>query len=184
MGLSFAPMPEASSSLFDPIHTFGYGFLLGCVFLVLAMWGHWKTKREFSRYRRHLSDKLELDSRNVQELNKERTRLAQENENLRVQVARLNEKPENKLQREVEILARAEKQMMINAPGFAPAWEMAKSAAMASIETEERGLSFPQKIFRKLLGPSSGGSAPQNSNGTDSSSNHDTKGIESGATAA
>ena len=185
MGLSSPPMPEASISLFDPLHTFGYGFLLGCVFLVLALWGHWKTKREFSRYRRHLSDKLELDSRNVQELNKERTRLAQENENLRVQVARLNEKPENKLQREVEILARAEKQMMINAPGFAPAWEMAKSAAMSSIESEERGLSLPQKIFRKLLGPSSSaGSSQQNANGADSSSSHETKGIESGATAA
>jgi uncharacterized UPF0160 family protein len=66
-----------------------------------------------------------------------------------------NEKPDNKLQRELEILARAEKHMMINAPGFAPAWEMAKSQALSQIETEEKGMSFPQKIFRKLIGPSS-----------------------------
>jgi len=177
-------MTEAANPLFSPTNTFLAGFLLGVVFLVLALWSHWKTKREFARYRRHLSDKLELDSRNVQELNKERTRLTQENENLRVQVARLNERPDNKLQREVEILARAEKQMMINAPGFAPAWEMAKSAAMASLETEERGMSLPQKIFRKLLGPTSGGaSAASNGNG-DSSSGNGTKGIEPGASAA
>lgn len=125
--------------------------------MVMALFSHWKTKREFKRYQRHLSDKLELDSRNIQELNKERTRLAQENEHLRLQVARLNEKPENKLQRELEILARAEKHMMINAPGFAPAWEMAKSQAMSQLETEEKGMSFPQKIFRKLLGPGSQG---------------------------
>lgn len=177
-------MTEAASPLFSPINTFLYGFLLCGVFLVLALWSHWKTKREFARYRRHLSDKLELDSRNVQELNKERTRLTQENENLRVQVARLNERPDNKLQREVEILARAEKQMMINAPGFAPAWEMAKSAAMAALETEERGMSLPQKIFRKLLGPSSGGSNAASGGNGDSSSGNATKGIESGASVA
>jgi hypothetical protein len=37
---------------------------------------------------------------------------------------------------------------------------MAKSQALAQLETEEKGLSFPQKIFRKLLGPSSGGAHP------------------------
>jgi hypothetical protein len=34
---------------------------------------------------------------------------------------------------------------------------MAKSQALSQLETEERGMSFPQKIFRKLLGPSSNG---------------------------
>lgn len=151
-------MPESIETLFSPLNTFIMGFLLGAVFLVLALLSHWRTKREFKRYQRHLSDKLELDSRNLQELNKERARLSQENEHLRLQVARLNEKPDNKLHRELEILARAEKHMMINAPGFAPAWEMAKSQAMSQLETEEKGLSFPQKIFRKLIGP--GAAAP------------------------
>jgi regulator of replication initiation timing len=146
----------------------------------MALWNHWKTKREFARYKTHLSDKLELDSRNVQELNKERTRLAQENENLRVQVARLNERPDNKLQREVEILARAEKHMMMNAPGFAPAWEMAKSQAAASLQTEETGQSIPQRIFRKLLGTSSSGGAA--TSGGDASTAG--KNADAGATAA
>jgi len=148
-------------NIFTPINTFGMGFVLGCVFLVMAIFSHWKTKGEFKRYRSHLSDKLELDARQLQETNKERARLAQENEHLRIQVNRLNEKPDNKLQRELEIMARAEKHMLINAPGFAPAWEMAKSQAMSQIETEEKGMSFPQKIFRKLLGPgASNGNTP------------------------
>lgn len=150
-------MSELTQNLFSPLNTFLYGFVLGCVFLVLSLWSHWKTKREFARYRTHLSDKLELDSRNIQDLNKERARLSQENENLRLQIGRLNEKPDNKLQRELEVLARAEKHMMINAPGFAPAWEMAKTQALSSIESEERGMSFPQKIFRRLLGPVTSG---------------------------
>lgn len=170
------PMPDIAHNLSNPVNTFIYGFLLGGVFLLMALWNHWKTKREFRRYKTHLSDKLELDSRNVQELNRERTRLAQENENLRVQVARLNEKPDNKVQRELEVLARAEKHMMINAPGFAPAWEMAKTQAASSLQAEETGQSFPQKIFRKLLGSSSGGtSSPSETAG---------KTADGGATAA
>lgn len=163
----------------NPLYTFGMGFALGCVFLFMSYFNHWKTKGEFKRYKTHLSDKLELDARQMQETSKDKTKLAQENESLRMQVARLNEKPENKLQRELEIMARAEKHMIINAPGFAPAWEMAKSQALSQIETEEKGLSFPQKIFRKLIGPGSTGSTvalPESAlnavkNGNDSTSN-------------
>jgi len=163
----------------NPLYTFGMGFALGCVFLVMSYVNHWKTKGEFKRYKSHLSDKLELDARQMQETSKDKTKLAQENESLRMQVTRLNEKPENKLQRELEIMARAEKHMIINAPGFAPAWEMAKSQALSQIETEEKGLSFPQKIFRKLIGPGSTGSTvalPESAlnavkNGNDSTSN-------------
>jgi hypothetical protein len=133
------------------------GFGLGAIFLIMSHFNHWKTKGEFKRYKQHLSDKLELDAKQMQETIKEKLKLAQENESLRMQITRLNEKPDNKLQRELEILARAEKHMMINAPGFAPAWEMAKSQALSQIETEEKGMSFPQKIFRKLIGPSSSG---------------------------
>lgn len=142
----------------NPLYTFGLGFALGGIFLLMSHFNHWKTKGEFKRYKTHLSDKLELDAKQMQDTNKEKARLAQENESLRMQVSRLNEKPDNKLQRELEILARAEKHMMINAPGFAPAWEMAKSQALSQIETEEKGMSFPQKIFRKLIGPGSTGS--------------------------
>jgi hypothetical protein len=142
-------------NLFSPLNTFIYGFLLCGIFLVQSLWGHWKTKRELKRYKGMLSDKLDLDSKQNQDNNKERASLKQENENLRMQVARLNERPDNKMQRELEILARAEKQMVISAPGFAPAWEMAKSTALGQLESEEKGQSFPQKIFRKLIGSGS-----------------------------
>ena len=166
-------------NLFSPLNTFIYGFLLCGIFLVQSLWGHWKTKRELKRYKGMLSDKLDLDSKQNQDNNKERASLKQENENLRMQVARLNERPDNKMQRELEILARAEKQMVISAPGFAPAWEMAKSQAMSQIETEEKGMSLPQKIFRKLIGPSSGAanaslperSADASKNGSEAMSN-------------
>ncbi len=143
----------------NPFYTFCMGLGLGAVFLIMAVISHWKTKGEFRRYKTHLSDKLELEARQMQDTNKEKARLAAENESLRVQVARLNEKPDNKLTRELEILARAEKHMMINAPGFAPAWELAKSSALTQLEAEEKGSSFPQKIFRKLIGSGSNGTS-------------------------
>lgn len=141
--------------LLSPQNTFIYGIVLCGIFLVQSWWAHFKTKRELKRYKGMLSDKLDLDSRQSQDINKERNALKQENENLRMQVARLNERSDNKMQRELEILARAEKQMVISAPGFAPAWEMAKSAALSQLENEEKGHSFPQKIFRKLIGSGS-----------------------------
>jgi hypothetical protein len=147
----------AITEIFTPLNTFLMGFVLGCVFLILSLYSHWKTKREFKRYRTHLSDKLELDAKQIQDTGKEKSRLAQENENLRLQVARLSERSDNKLNRELEIFARAEKHMLINAPGFAPAWELAKSQAQSQMQSEESGQSFPQRIFRKLLG--SGNSA-------------------------
>jgi hypothetical protein len=141
--------------LLSPQNTFIYGIVLCGIFLAQSLWAHWKTKRELKRYKGMLSDKLDLDSKQSQDLSKERAALKQENENLRMQVARLNERSDNKMQRELEILARAEKQMVISAPGFAPAWEMAKSTALGQLENEEKGQSFPQKIFRKLIGSGS-----------------------------
>ena len=120
-------LADLTDSLFTPLNSFFIGFVLGCIFLVMALYSHWKTKREFKRYRSHLSDKLELDAKQLNDSGKEKARLTQENENLRLQVARLNERSDNKMQRELEIFARAEKHMLINAPGFAPAWELAKS---------------------------------------------------------
>ena len=134
------------------IWALGIGFALGFALFIHSFRNHWKTSREFKRYKKMISDKLELDQRQMGELTKERDRLTKDNEHLRVQVARLNDRTDNKVQREMEIFARAEKHMMITAPGFAPAWEIAKSNAHAQMEEEERGNSFPQRIFRKLIG--------------------------------
>jgi biopolymer transport protein ExbB/TolQ len=128
------------------------GLVIGLFFFLLALRAYWSVSREFRRYKKMLGDKMELEHRQLNELTKERDKFTKENENLRLQVARLNDRTDNKVQRELEIYARAEKQMNISAPGFAPAWEIAKSQALTQLETEERGNSFPQRMFRKLVG--------------------------------
>jgi len=133
-------------------YPFVWGLCLGLLFAVLSLWGHFKTKREFRRYRRHLSDKLELEARQYELIRKEKETLTKENENLRLRVGQLNEKPEQKQSRDLEIYARAEKRMMVQAPGFAGAWETAKSAAAEEMSAEDQGRSLPKRLFSRLFG--------------------------------
>ena len=52
--------------------------------------------------------------------------------------------------------------MVVNAPGFAPAWESAKDAAHHELREEEQGKSLPRRIFRKFFAGGGGnGEAPK-----------------------
>ncbi len=137
------------------LYALGIGLALGLLLLFFSMRSHWRTNGEFRRYKKMLSDKLELEQRQINDLGGERERLQKENENLRVKVQQLNERPDNKTVRDLEIYARAEKQMKIGAPGFAGAWELAKESAQNQIAEEEKGSSLPKRIFRAIVGGSS-----------------------------
>ncbi len=130
---------------------FTWGLLLGLLFFGMTLWNYWKVKLEFSRYRKHLSDKMEIEADQFTKIKSDKEKLAQENENLRIKVGSTKDSPSKELERELEIFARAEKAMILNAPGFAQAWESAKSVAMDEVLEEERGKSLPRRIFRKFL---------------------------------
>jgi hypothetical protein len=134
------------------IGQFALGFYLGCVFLIIACYNYLRLKGEMSRFRRHLSDKLEIEAETMKKIKAEQENLRKENETLRVKVNALNEIPDRKLQRDLEVYARAEKRMLINAPGFAPAWETAKSDAHTELAEEEAGRQAPKRIFARLFG--------------------------------
>jgi hypothetical protein len=138
---------------------FALGFYLGCVFLIIASYNYLRLKGEFGRFRRHLSDKLEIEAESMKKIKAEQESLRKENESLRVKVNALNEIPDRKLQRDLEVYARAEKRMLINAPGFAPAWETAKSDAHNDIAEEEAGRQAPKRIFARLFGGGSSSTA-------------------------
>jgi hypothetical protein len=134
---------------------FTWGLSLGLLFFVLSAWGHFKTKTDFRRYRKHLSDKLDLDAAQLEAIKREKESLLKENENLRLRIGMLAEKPDAKIARDLEILARAEKRMVLRAPGFAPAWEAAKSEAADEVAHEEMGKSLPKRFFNRLFGNAS-----------------------------
>lgn len=135
-------------------HPFSWGLSLGLLFFCLSLWGHLKTKRELIRYKKMLSDKLELEARQYEGIRKEKESVAKENENLRVRVQQLMEKPDARIVRDLETLTRAEKRMVVQAPGFAPAWETAKAQAAEELAAEDAGKSLPKRLFNRLFGNS------------------------------
>ena len=138
---------------------FAFGCYFASLFTILALYHLLRVKGELARFRRHLSDKLEIEADTMKKIKAELETLRKENEGLRVKVNALNELPERKIQRDLEIYARAERRMLISAPGFAPAWETAKSDAHTELSEEEAGKSQPKRGFLGLFG---GRTAAQN----------------------
>src|SRR5450432_2223184 len=134
------------------MHPFTWGLTLGLVFTVLALCQYFRLAGEMKRYKRHLSDKLEIEADSTKKIRNEQEMLRKENENLRVKITSFNELPDRKMQRDLEVFARAEKRMFVNVPGFAPAWDNAKNVALAELEDEETGRSIPKRVFAKFFG--------------------------------
>lgn len=131
---------------------FALGFYTCGVLLIIALYHHLKLKLDHARYKRMLSDKLEIEAATLSKLKQETDALKKENENLRVKIQGLNTQPENKFSRELEIYARAEKKMTVAAPGFAASWEQAKQSAHDEVSAEEAGTSAPKKFFQRFFG--------------------------------
>ena len=129
----------------------GVGAVLGLIVIVFALMRLWDTKGEVRRLKRHLADKLELEADATNRLRLDLQELKQQNENLRIKVANLNQYPDKRLQRELEIYARAERFMVSSSPGFPAVWEEAKRTAMTGLEQEETGKSLPKRVFNALL---------------------------------
>ena len=127
------------------------GAVLGLIVIAFALMRLWDTKNEVKRLKRHLSDKLELESEATNRLRHDLQELKQQNENLRIKVANLNQIPDKRLHRELEIFARAERFMVSSSPGFPAVWEEAKRSAMNDLEQEETGKSLPKRVFNALL---------------------------------
>ena len=134
---------------------FALGLELGLFLTALAVYRVIRLKLELRRFKQHLSERLELDAESVQKIRREQEAARHENEQLRMRVAGFNATPEGRLQQDLEVYARAEKRMLVNVPGFAPAWENAKAAALSELADEDAGKSLPKRVFSRLFGTSS-----------------------------
>ncbi|MGF1657646.1 MAG: hypothetical protein ACFCU3_11800 [Verrucomicrobiales bacterium] len=130
---------------------FTWGLALGLFFVTLLFWQNFKLKMLLNRQSRMVGEKMQIEAENWGQLKSDLEKLRKENENLRIKIADCSRTPERRLAREFEILARAEKKMILSAPGFAPAWEIAKSEAQQQLEEEDQGKSLPRQIFSRLL---------------------------------
>ena len=99
----------------------------------------------------HLNTHLKISATGNDQLQRELQTLKEQNENLRVNLQGLQQKPGRPEIRQWQIMEFAVARMREQAPGFAPAWEQAMRAATADLEASESGFT---KLLRKVL-PSS-----------------------------
>lgn len=133
-------------------HPFTWGFALGLIPAAVLLFRWWGAVSELRRMRKHLHDRMEIESEALAGLKRERDALKKENENLRLKISSQNQIPGYRIERDLEIFARAEKRMLVGVPGFAPAWENAKAESARELEAEEHGRSLPQRVFTRLFG--------------------------------
>jgi hypothetical protein len=134
------------------LHPFAFGLYIGLALWVIAYYHLLRLKSEHTRYKRMLGDKMEIEAAAVSKLKQELDAAKKENENLRIKVQTQNESGDHRLVRDLEIYARAEKKMMIAAPGFASPWEQAKQASNQEIADEDTGKSPPKRFFQRFFG--------------------------------
>jgi hypothetical protein len=134
------------------LHPFALGLYTGLFLMCLALYHHFKLKLEHSRYKRMLGDKMEIEAATMSKMKHELEAVKKENENLRIKVQTLTETSDGKIARDLEVFARAEKRMMVAAPGFAGPWEQAKQAAYHDLAEEDTGKSAPKRFFQRFFG--------------------------------
>lgn len=140
-------------------HPFSGGLLLG----LLLTFFTWKSgfsarrnlKRELKRIesdsrelQHHLNTQLKINAEGNDTLQKKLEELREQNENLRVNVSALQQKPGRAELRQLNIIENAIGLMREQAPGFAQAWEKAIRQAEFEYESSEGGL---KKLVRKVL---------------------------------
>ena len=103
----------------------------------------------------HLNTQLKINASGNEVLNTELEALRRQNENLRVNLATLQQRPGRAEQRLLQVHESAIRALREQAPGFAVAWEKACRQAEAELEAADSGL---KKLIRRVI-PSLGNSA-------------------------
>ena len=115
--------------------------------------GHFKReiarlKTETEELQKHIQTHLKITASGNDRLEKELASLKEQNENLRVNFASLQQKPGRAEARQLQAYEAAVARMREQAPGFAQAWERALRDATAEQDAAESGLA---RLVRKVI---------------------------------
>jgi len=119
-----------------------------------------KYKKELKEYKDHLERQMKITDAGNKTLMEEMNALKKENENLRISVKTLGQKPGRAEIRQFNIYDSALRKMMLQAPGFSSAWESALQESEREYEESETGL---KNIMGKVFGTSASGSSETSS---------------------
>ena len=112
-----------------------------------------KHKKELKEYKEHLDRQMKITDAGNSTLVTELEKLKTENENLRISVKSLGQKPGRAELRLLNIYDAALRKMMSQAPGFSTAWENSLQKAEREYEANETGL---KSIVGKVFGSTTG----------------------------
>lgn len=131
------------------------GLLIAAFILKNAIGSKIQLKREIKRLEKdmtelqsHLNTQMKITATGNSALSNEVDKLKEQNENLRVNLAALQSKPDKNEQRQFRMQEMAISTMREQAPGFAGAWEKAMRQAEADMDSAESGLS---KLVRRVV---------------------------------
>jgi hypothetical protein len=148
---------------------FGVGLGFGLL-ITLASWFNGRNVRssvqkEVEDLRKHLNTQMSITAKGYEEMRSEIETLRKTNENLRVTVATLSNKPGRAELRKLYIWDKAIKIITLRIPGFAPAWEMAIDDAKKEIDEIDSGVkALFRQVFPLASLPHSDGQTPQSEN--------------------
>ncbi len=108
-------------------------------------------KKEIKEFKEHLNRQMKITDEGSKKLEEKLKTLEKENENLRISVQTLGQKPGRAEVRLLNIYDAALRKMMLNAPGFSSAWEMSLQEAENEYVSNEKGL---KSIIKKVFSPS------------------------------
>jgi hypothetical protein len=107
-----------------------------------------KYKKELKEYQEHLNRQMKIVDDGNKSRENELATLKMENENLRISVKTLGQKPGRAELRLLNIYDSALRKMMHQAPGFSSAWEAAlQEAEREYVESEKGFTSIIKKVF-------------------------------------
>jgi len=107
-----------------------------------------RLEQEMSELQGHLNTQLKINASGNEALDKELAELKVQNENLRVNLSTVQQKPDKTELKYLHINEQAVRLMREQAPGFASAWEQALRTAEEEYAQSESGLS---KLVRKVM---------------------------------
>jgi len=107
-----------------------------------------RLQNELKELQGHLHTQLKINASGSDTLQRQADDLRLQNENLRVNLASLQQKPGRAELRQLHVLDQAISRMREQAPGFAAAWERALREAEAEVLGAESGL---KKLMRRVM---------------------------------
>jgi hypothetical protein len=116
-----------------------------------------KHKKELKEYQDHLERQMKITDAGNKKMMTDMEALKKENENLRISVKTLGQKPGRAELRQFNIYDNAIRKMMLQAPGFSSAWESALQEAEREYEENEAG-------FKNIIGKVFGSGSSTNDN--------------------